>query len=171
MLFSCLTRLLFTRVFVDQIVVDCVTQCRVALEQCPQVRVAVSCASPASSQLFCRDVIRLIVRQCGHDPHLSVPSAIFESLRSIEDREMRAVMQRNVVLCGGLAALPGTLDAVRDALGRYIRPIALRCISDGLATWRGGSVVAARPSFATLCLTRAAYEEMGPGVVSLRFAM
>jgi len=74
---------------------------------------------------------------------------------------------QNVVLLGGPANIPGLEQRVVEEL-TALRPFgtSLRVMTaqdPAVTSWRGGSTFAASPLFQQTCITRAEYQEKGPG--------
>jgi len=89
------------------------------------------------------------------------------------DAELRADLYANIVLAGGSTMFRGFAERLARELTALAPPtmhVKLVASPDRkYSVWTGGSILAALPAFAPLCITKPEYDECGPSIIDRKF--
>ena len=89
---------------------------------------------------------------------------------TLKNGDQRKDMLNNVVVCGGLSALPGVVDRLSAELNIVAKAAKPRVLVAGLdkrvvLPWIGGSILGSLSGFEELCVSRQEYEESGAALL------
>jgi actin len=89
------------------------------------------------------------------------------------DTELRSLLYSHILLCGGSTMFPGFADRLDKEMTALAPPtMKVKVIAPPermTSAWIGGTLLACNPSFQSLCVSRADYDEFGPSVVKKCF--
>nr|VZI43898.1 unnamed protein product [Spirometra erinaceieuropaei] len=101
-----------------------------------------------------------------------VDQSIIDAVFSVPDNRAYTLL-RMVFSSGGSLKLPGFSSRLKQCLLNRTASKLLDTVKKNphseLSVWWGGSVFASLSTFKKMCITRAEYEEEGPGIVSNRW--
>ncbi len=85
------------------------------------------------------------------------------------DRDARAALMNDLVLSGGCTLMSGfgqrAAHDIRGAVQEQAKVRVWAAQDRAVAAWVGGSVLASMPTFASMCVQKKEWEEMGPSAV------
>ena len=85
------------------------------------------------------------------------------------DTDMRAELYQNIVLAGGNTMFPGFVERMTKEISSLSSASCEVEVAGPpgrkYSAWRGGSILASTPGFAEMCITKEAYDEVGPTIV------
>ncbi|PWY71136.1 actin-like ATPase domain-containing protein [Aspergillus sclerotioniger CBS 115572] len=101
----------------------------------------------------------------------SVDSIVYNTIMN-DDKDLQAVLTRNIVLAGGSANLPGIAEILKGELDNYYgfrsEPILAEIHTPSnphLLAWTGGSMMAEHSSLKERWISRQEFEEFGHSIV------
>lgn len=100
---------------------------------------------------------------------LPLHQLVLAATSTLKNGDMRKDMLNNVVVCGGLSALPGLVDRLSEELNFAAKAAKPRVLVAGfdkriVLPWIGGSILGSLSGFEDLCVSRQEYEETGASV-------
>ena len=128
---------------------------------------------PDGQQVIVNNQDRLLCTEALFRPYLmdkdveGLPDMVYRSIIKF-DVTVRAQLYSNVVLAGGSSLFPGFPERFENELKSLAPPKAkikiLAKPERRYSAWLGGSIVASRPTFQSMWISRKEYEEMGSSV-------
>jgi len=93
---------------------------------------------------------------------------IFDSVMKCDD-DIRKSLYENIVLSGGNSMFAGFAERMKKELSALLPPSTkmnvVACPEGKNSAWKGGSILASRPTFSTNWISKEEYDETGPAIV------